>query len=187
LVDAAPSGDFAGLLLLLSNFERNCRLPDHENLLVLHVLSVIVAMECCLNEVLYLSLGALAYSLIMPVHRRWQAHRYLEIEIDFVAAWSEHAINRKNRLFVLKKFLAHFDSFPAFNLSVAFLFHPKSGEGSLLLSFDFDLDELCVYFAINVDENLAFHVVSRFVEGVLSLHLYFATFKVAAIVGKEKH
>ena len=144
-------------------------------------------MECCLHEVLYLSLGALANSLVMPVHRRWQAHRYLEVEIYFVAAWSKHTINRKNRLFVLKEFLAHFDSFPAFNLSVAFLFHPESGESSLLLSFDLDFNKLGVDFAINVYVNFAFHVVSRFVEGVFSLHLDFATFKAAAIVGKEKH
>ena len=142
MVDTAPSGDLAGLLLLLSNFEGNCRFPNHENLFVLHVLAVVIAMECCLHEVLYLSLGALANSLVMPVHRRWQAHRYLEVEINFVAAWSKHTINRKNRLFVLKEFLAHFDSFSAFNLSVAFLFHPESGESSLLLSFDLDFNKL---------------------------------------------
>jgi hypothetical protein len=67
------------------------------------------------------------------------------------------------------------------------LFVIEPGESSLFLSFNFDLDEIGKYYAIDVNVNFAFNLVSRFVEGVLSLNLNFAAFKAAAVVGKEEH
>jgi hypothetical protein len=67
------------------------------------------------------------------------------------------------------------------------LFIIEPGKSSLFLSFDFDLDEIGKYYAIDVDVDFAFNEVSRLVEGVLSLNLNFATFKTAAVVGKEEH
>jgi len=65
----------------------------------------------------------------------------------------------------------HFFSYASFNLAITFLFIIIPPESSLFLAFDFNLNKISKNWGVDVDVDFAFHEVTRFVEGVLSLHL----------------
>jgi hypothetical protein len=58
LVDTATSGDLALFFLLFVHLESHWCLPDRQDLLVLHYVLRVSCVQCSLDVVLYLGLGA---------------------------------------------------------------------------------------------------------------------------------
>lgn len=74
LVDTAPSSDLALFSLLFVHLESYWCLPDSQDLLVLHYVVLISCVNCSLDVILYLGLGALTFSCIFEVDRAGHSH-----------------------------------------------------------------------------------------------------------------
>ena len=80
LINAAPSLNFAGLLLLFISFELNRLFANSKHLFVLHILMLVHRVHNGFNEVLDLGLGTFTDVCLLVVDGTWHTKGQLEGE-----------------------------------------------------------------------------------------------------------
>ena len=168
---AAPRLDLRSLLDHVVSLKGDRLLSDHENRLVLHVLSL--AVKVGLSIVLDLCLGLLfVTALALEEEGRGDVIWQLEVERDVVVAWSDLLRRLPDQLLVAEELLGVLHFLAALNdsrrVAMIFKFGPIANETILAAAFHLERDALGVHNGCH-DAHVdgARHHITRLVEGLV--------------------
>ena len=191
LIDAAPGRDLRLLMLVLVHPKLNLLLTNHQHLLVLHLVAVVVRVQGRLYVVLSLGLWVLTLAFVLEVHAGGHIWRQLESKGHLVGSRVEPAA-------VLASDLEHgdldvgelvlvLDAFGALTELFTVLLLPETRKRRLFLAFDLHFYEAGGQGLKHINEDFTLDSVAGLIEGELSLNLETALGEIASGVREVEH